>query len=385
MPDKKSTAEIVIGDGAAAKARTYIETGLHAVRPLVLCDVNTERYAVDCFGGFERFLWPDRQHATPEAAALAMKKIEEMKADLLIACGSGSLHDLTRYAAEKAAIPYLSFPTAPSVDGFASSMAAMTVNGQKLTLPAHAPVALFAEPAVFRDAPVRLTLSGIGDILGKYVCLFDWKTASLLTGERFDPVIEKMERDAVDTLMHTDFNAPGFPVKLMECLVLSGVAIQQFGNTRPASGAEHHLSHFWEMHCLNAPTDALHGEQVGTATIQLLRRYREVTSLRLTKKPLTREYLLPVFGELTDRIIRENTPFLPDAISQEKLDSVWDEIRRLALSELPDASVIEEYLASKGGKTSLAALGLPDDDAFSAATLQYAPYVRNRLTLLKLL
>lgn len=105
--------------------------------------------------------------------------------------------------------------------------------GQKLTVPAKAPVALFAEPEVLCDAPSVLSLSGIGDILGKYVCIFDWKVANLLTGERYDPYIEKMERDAIKGLIETDYHDKAFVSKLMECLVLSGIAIQQFGNTVP--------------------------------------------------------------------------------------------------------------------------------------------------------
>ena len=34
---------------------------------------------------------------------------------------------------------------------------------------------------------------------------------------------------------------------LMEGLVLSGIAMSYIGNSRPASGSEHHMSHYWEM------------------------------------------------------------------------------------------------------------------------------------------
>ncbi len=379
------TRKVHIGENAEKNLITYIQNEFSGKKPFVICDVNTKKYADELFGGIERYVYPDRQHATPEACALAEKVIKDMEYGVLIACGSGSIHDITRYIAAKLSIPFISFPTAASVDGFVSSVAAMTIGGQKLTLPAAPPDAVFADSAVFSDAPMRLTLAGIGDILGKYVCLFDWKASVLLTGERFDEKIDKMERDAIKSLIETDFNDKNFMPKLMDCLILSGTAIQEFGNSRPASASEHHLSHFWEMNRINKQTDAVHGEQVGVATVIMLDIYKNLKHPILKKKPLTKEFLSPIYGELTDGIINENTPFIPDTITQEKFDSVWDDIAKLAETELPASDFVKNYLASKGGKTTVAELDLPDTEDFLNKTLIYAPYARNRLTLLKLL
>ena len=59
----------------------------------------------------------------------------------------------------------------------------------------------------------------------------------------------------------------------MECLILAGLSMQLCGNSRPASGAEHHLSHFWEMSLVNQPCGALHGESVGCGTLLVARHY----------------------------------------------------------------------------------------------------------------
>lgn len=50
---------------------------------------------------------------------------------------------------------------------------------------------------------------------------------------------------------------------LMYGLLLSGIAMQMIGNSRPASGAEHHMSHLWEMAAISEPIDYYHGEKVG--------------------------------------------------------------------------------------------------------------------------
>ena len=61
---------------------------------------------------------------------------------------------------------------------------------------------------------------------------------------------------------------------LMEGLVLSGIAMSYIGNSRPASGSEHHMSHYWEMmFLLRHQSDPLHGTKVGVATVAALRLY----------------------------------------------------------------------------------------------------------------
>ena len=89
----------------------------------------------------------------------------------------------SRYACHETKKPFVSFPTAPSVDGFVSGIAAMTIRGRKISYPSTPPVALFADADIYETAPPELTDSGIGDIVGKYVSLFDWKFASLITDE----------------------------------------------------------------------------------------------------------------------------------------------------------------------------------------------------------
>ena len=50
--------------------------------------------------------------------------------------------------------------------------------------------------------------------------------------------------------------------QLMYGLILSGLAMQMVGNSRPASGSEHHFSHFWEMEIINPPLPYYHGERL---------------------------------------------------------------------------------------------------------------------------
>ncbi len=389
-----TTSPVIIGDGAALAARKYISENFGGVKNiLAVCDANTEVFAAEEFPGAERYVFAadeaDGVAVVADPALCAALAARAAKKRALVACGAGTVHDLTRYTAHGLDMPFISFPTAPSVDGFVSGIAAMTVNGQKLSFPSSPPAALFAQPGVFMTAPPALTASGVGDIMGKYISLCDWKISSVVTGERWDDEIAALESSAVEKLMTSDPGSREFGMLLMEALVTSGLAIQVYGTSRPASGAEHHLSHLWEMHCINPPTTALHGEKVGVATLLLLDRYRSAKDFRLAERFYTREYLAPVFGALTDGIINENPPqsraggypFI--GLSQKRLNPFIPAIRE-AVNALPDPALIRDFMTACSCKTDIASLGLPDTPEFLRLSLEFAPYVRRRCTLLRL-
>lgn len=77
-------------------------------------------------------------HADEKAVA---RTLAELHGDtkVLIAVGSGTIHDIACYCAHERGLHFVSCPTAASVDGFCSTVAAMTWHGYKKTLPAVAP------------------------------------------------------------------------------------------------------------------------------------------------------------------------------------------------------------------------------------------------------
>ena len=118
-------------------------------------------------------------HATETVVDEVLASMEAC--DLLIAVGSGTIHDITRYVATELKLDFVSVPTAASVDGFLSSIAAMTWHGVKRSFPAKPPIALISDSDVLAAAPYALTASGVGDLLGKYTALFDWRVSHLVT------------------------------------------------------------------------------------------------------------------------------------------------------------------------------------------------------------
>lgn len=354
---------------------------------LVVCDANTLRYTETAFGDTRRIVFEGDAAATDTGAQRITDAASRTHTGCLAACGAGTIHDLTRYAAHGLALPFVSFPTAASVDGFVSNVAAMTVGGRKVTFPSTAPAALFADPDIYAAAPPELTASGVGDIVGKYISLFDWKTGHMITGEPFDEEIYALEEEAVRRVMQTGAGSPGFTELVMDCLILSGMAIQYMGNSRPASGAEHHLSHLWEMHCINPPAPALHGEKVGVSTLLVLEEYRRLAAegirFGIPDGYFSHAYLEPVYGPLTDGIIGENTPDPFAGITPARIAEYAPELTEL-IGKLPEPEFIRAYLKKCGAKTTLGEIGLPETGEFISLSLRYAPFVRRRLTLLKL-
>ncbi|MCR5262971.1 MAG: iron-containing alcohol dehydrogenase, partial [Clostridiales bacterium] len=165
------TKTIEIGNGAIEKAHRYLSEEFSGTTGVAVCDGNTEFIARKAFPDLDRYVFAAGTHAYDDLGDELAGYIREKGHGYAVAVGSGSVTDLTRYAAHSAGIPFISCPTAASVDGFVSSVAAMTINKRKATLPSTPPIALFADPESYMTAPRRLTVSGVCDILGKYISI----------------------------------------------------------------------------------------------------------------------------------------------------------------------------------------------------------------------
>jgi len=105
---------------------------------------------------------------------------------------------------------------------------------------------------------------------------------------------------------------------------------------------------------------------------------------------MDRAYLAPVYGELTDGILKENMPDgtpASSSLSKIKIDDADATLAAIAeaAKDLPETDELENLLKIAGATLTTAEVGLPADEAFVEKTLTYAPYVRNRLSLLKVI
>ena len=395
--------DIIIDIGAINHLPEILKRPAYADKKslVMICDENTYEAAgkqVEALvPGLKKIvLNPDNLHANEHGVEAAKKGLDEIgDVDMMIAVGSGTVHDITRFHAYEMKIPFFSVPTAASVDGFVSTVAAMTWHGFKKSFTAVSPVVVIADTDIFKKAPLRLTASGVSDLLGKYTALADWKITHLLTGEYICKEICDMEYQALDSLISSlDVLKTGDTKayeELMYGLLLSGLAMQMTGNSRPASGAEHHMSHLWEMEVLNDYIDFYHGEKVGVGLIQVSDIYHEAVKYLkegnfkvkdhvdietdLIEKTFTNK-------ELCESIKKTNDPNLLDLIDPKVLREKTEEIIRI-IEEIPKADEIVAMLEKVHGVKSLEDIGFTPD--MKEKTARVAPYIRDRITFMRIL
>lgn len=341
--------------------------------------------------------------AADEEAIVQLMLDTPLSSKVLVAVGAGTLHDIVRFVAHRTKRPFVSVPTAPSVDGFASVGAPLIVRGFKQTIPASAPEAIFADLAVLAKAPQAMIAAGLGDMLGKHTSLADWSLGRVLLGEHYCELSARLTLEAVELCtahlgeiaQRTDLGL----LRLMEGLILSGLSMLLVGHSRPASGAEHHLSHYWEMVLLQQRRRALlHGAKVGVATVLMAQRYQALQGLtadaaaaRLAQGQVPSELsdaerIRQVYGDMAEQVIAENFPANGTAIDAQALKAriaeKWGDVQAIVRA-VPAPAQLIAWLETVQGPVTPEQLGVEPE--LVEASLQDALFVRNRFTILRLL
>ncbi|MBS4200441.1 sn-glycerol-1-phosphate dehydrogenase [Bacillus sp. FJAT-49732] len=282
----------------------------------------------------------------------ALLKIDN-NIDALLAIGSGTIHDITRFCSAKTGKPFISIPTAASVDGFTSLGAPLIVRGVKKTFQTVSPIALFADINVLMNAPKEMTAAGFGDMLAKYTSLADWNFGRFIADEPFCPLAASLTKEALENCVDkVDKIAVGDEEGvriLLASLIQSGLAMLLFGQSHPASGGEHHLSHYWEMEFLQKKRhQVLHGAKVGVSSVLLANLYHAW---------FASGELLPI--ALNDR--------------SEKIAEI--------IATIPKSEQIAALLKRVGGPTFPKELNI--DEELVERSLKEAHLLRERFTMLK--
>lgn len=326
----------------------------------------------------------------------------DQSAQLFIAVGSGTVTDIVRFVSFRAKSYFISLPTAPSVDGFASNGSSMTILGYKQTIISRPPCAIFADLETLCNAPRPLIASGFGDMFGKFSALADWKLANILNGDAYDAAIAERSRNARNKVItqskkiNEDWE---FSIKsVMEALYEEGLCMLEFGNSRPASGSEHQFSHYWEMTLLRENRPAVfHGAKVGLASIWIAEYYEMVR--KMSKEEMVNRLSNTAKFEREDEIQKITRGYGKDLVSvivknqeshlsmtperynllKDKIIDHWNEIQEIAL-EVPSPDEMRSLLKRVGGVTEPAEIGLSNEDIRNA--VEYAQYVRKAFTIL---
>jgi glycerol-1-phosphate dehydrogenase [NAD(P)+] len=394
-----ATRSVVIARGlrgSEAEVVAPLQLGRHVAvvsdattHALLACSVEP---ALASLGRVTSIVLPERPHA--DAANVELIRRESAAADALVAVGSGTINDLCKYASARDGKPYVVFATAPSMNGYTSLNAAITVNGHKKSLTAQAPLGVFIDLGIMAAAPARMIRSGLGDSLCRPTAQADWLLANRLFDQpyRIMPfALLAAEEPALfaepEALMAGDLEAI---TCLVRTLLLSGFGTAICGNSQPASQGEHLISHYTDMLGDAAWPHAFHGEQIGVTTLTMARlqeRLLDGPPPTVQANGVDEPAFIARYGEELGRSCwaefaqKRLDPARARAVN-ERLAARWGSTRDAIARVTRPARFLAEVLRRAGAPTTPEELGWPRN--FYQRAVRHAREIRNRYTFLDL-
>jgi glycerol-1-phosphate dehydrogenase [NAD(P)+] len=301
----------------------------------------------------------NNKHLIPNETALGRLIMEIPKdTELVVAVGSGTINDISRFLSYKIGVPYVIVGTAPSMDGYASVVSPLVCDNVKVTFDAIYPMAIIGDIDIMKNAPMQMLQAGLGDILGKYTALADWHIAKILNNEYFCSEVESL---VMSSLKEVEKAASGLTSRkdetiknITNALILSGIAIGMVGASRPASGGEHQLSHCYEMIFMNRGGDEkwLHGNTVGVGVGAVAYAFEYAKKLDINEIIEKEEYLKldkdkwlqnikDVYTKSAENIIQFKQDSINFEVHQRKaqMDKIakkWDAIKNICTENVPE-------------------------------------------------
>jgi len=405
---KVPVRKVLIESGALKKLPDVINDLTKADAVLVISDQITHNIAGKAVADLlarsgmavSEFVIPHEKPAVDDkTAGWVLSKIGNEP--LLISCGSGTVTDLTKNAAYKMDRPFIAVATAPSMNGYASGIVALTENGLKKTAVSAPPVAVICDMDILCNAPIEMIRAGLGDVISKPVSMADWKLSSIVKRDAFCPLpfeliadLESVYTKETHLLAKRD---PKTIAALAEALVYSGISMVIAGSSAPASGGEHLISHTLDMQSgLKGKGHDFHGAQVGVATILTAKLYEEILALDPDRLDWTkiREHnekdkisqIMEYWGPLAPEVLKEfEKKRMPWSQKKEELRAVidnWDDIVDALHPFLRPSAEIKRILTGAGAKAQYTDIGASEGD-FRRAVLM-ARTMRSRYTILDL-
>lgn len=395
------TKSVVIAASLAGAAADLVTALGFGQRLLVVSDSTThrilgQRVATDLAVRFtiDELILDDAPHADLATVERIEARQNATAAAALVAVGSGTINDLCKYAAHRIGIPYVVFATAPSMNGYTSVSAAITVEGHKKSLPATAAAGVFADLGILAKAPRRMIQAGFGDSICRSTAQTDWLLAHLLLDQpyRHAPFTLLVEDEAAllvrpDRLLQGEADAIEL---LTRNLVLSGFGMTICGGSQPASQGEHLISHYLEMLPPDGWSPALHGEQVAVATLTMARLQEailtEAAPILQPTHVCEADFVMHFGPELGHSCWRGfSSKCLTGAEAGQlnrRLQRDWPLMRSRLMDVRREAAQLRQALLAVGAPTAPADIGLTPD-RYRQAVL-HAREIRDRFTFLDL-
>ena len=382
--------EALVDFGAAEKCADYVKK-YNGTKAYILADENTFAAAgekvtksLEASGiPYVPYIYGAARIEPDEKAVGAAVLNFPYDCDILIAIGSGVLNDIGKIVAKMTSLPYIIVGTAPSMDGFASSTSSVIRGGLKVSVDSKCPDVILGDLDVLCAAPIEMIRSGLGDMLAKYVSVCEWRIGRLVTNEYYCEEVAAMIRSALkkcaDNASGILTRDPAAVKAVMEGLILSGIAADYAGVSRPVSGVEHYYSHLWDMRALEFGTPwSLHGIQCGIGTAYAAEKYERLASLHPDREKAMKNFdsfdKEAWFGKIKEYLGASADAILASAPSSDRYDAAkheqrldnilnnWDAILRIVREEMPDSARIRELLRTIGAPENSAEIGIPTEE-----------------------
>ncbi len=350
------------------------------------------------------YVYPHNHFEPDERAVGAAFMHYSAECDIIIGVGSGVINDICKLLAAMTDKPYIIAATAPSMDGYASATSSMIRDGLKISLDSKCPEVIIGDIDILCNAPVKMICSGFGDMLAKYISICEWRIGNLVTGEYYCEEVASIVRYAlkkcVESAKQIKDRDEETVRNIMEGMIISGIAMNYAGISRPASGVEHYFSHIWDMRALefSTPMD-FHGIQCAVGTVLALKIYDKVKMMKPDRKQAVKhieafcpeshfEALRSFLGRGAQAMIDSQTK--EDRYNRrkhlerfEKIEKNWDKIIGIINEELPDTDFVVDMLKETGAPVSVQQIGLPESEI--AATFLFTRDIRDKYILSSLL
>jgi glycerol-1-phosphate dehydrogenase [NAD(P)+] len=280
------TRDLLVGEDALARSADLLVERYGRPRVYVLSDENTEAAAGARWKSAAR---ASRLHSrilpaspkpvpTEELAGVLLSEVKQVSPDVLVSVGSGVLSDLGKKISLDAGVPNWCLATAASVDAYTSASSAIHIGGYHRAIPGRVSEVVVCDLEVIARAPRMLFLAGLGDLLAKFLAHLDWVLAHRVAGDPFCATLASFAlgsaRQALEAAGSVGQDVPRAMRLLTDAALVSGLAMQALGSSRPAASAEHTIAHFWDAAgAVKRRAMALHGIEVGAATRLVLPGY----------------------------------------------------------------------------------------------------------------
>ena len=311
--------------------------------------------------------------------------------DWILAVGSGVINDLGKWLAGDRKIPYVSFATAASMNGYRSANVAPTIKGMKSLTFARPPVAVLSCPDIICSAPYELTTAGLGDVLAKTISTTDWYMNHLLFGDDFCETSAGLITEIGPSYLHRSKDLrsrnPVAVDALFHALLLTGVSMTMAGTSAPASGGEHLVSHALDMMAsIDGGPHDLHGWQVGVGTVLMAALYERVLAVDSPCFGGPMQKVDVSFWGPLGEVVKENYHRKADRLQMGKENLCkgdgWDRLREVLAPMLHPPELLHTCLHRSGAATKARDIGCSRGRLLDA--LLHAHEIRPRFTVLDL-